>query len=309
VSVGAARADRRLAMLWMALFAVSWAVLEEELGSRLRQPIPLTQIVWCRYASHLTLVVLIWGRRTPSQLWRTSRPTLQIGRSLLMLVMPLSFGAAVAFGGGLSAVWAAFWIAPLLILLFAAPITRERMPLWIWLVTAMACVGAVAVIAPSSAVRGWSLIGAGAMAGSFALYVVLTRVLRSEPLATNLFYTAFGVFVPLTLLMLRDWQMPSLHDAVILFAIGALGLLALFALDRAASTAPVWWSAPFLALQVATVSLVRWSGGEGGMGRAAPLGLLLIAAAVLATWLTGARSSDAGATEHGRRGAGRDQAS
>lgn len=250
--------DRRQAMLLMTAFAVLWAVLENEVGVRLRQPYDLTQIVWCRYASHLLIVAMVWGLRQPSRLWVTSRPRLQVGRSLLMLVMPLSFAVAVASGSAVAAAWAVFWCAPLLILAFANIVSHESVPAWAWLVTLLASVGAIAMIGPPGlpAVRAlaWPLV----MAGSFALYVVLTRELRSEPLSANMFFTAVGVIIPLSFYVPRVWMTPTPHDAIILLGIGAVGFLALVALDRAAERAPVSMTAAFLAMQVATTLLIAW---------------------------------------------------
>lgn len=251
--------DRRQAMVLMTAFAVLWAVLENEVGVRLRRPYDLTQIVWCRYASHLLIAAMVWGLRRPSRLWVTSRPRLQVGRSFLMLVMPLSFAFAIASGLGVVTAWAVFWCAPLLILAFAHFLFGERVPAWAWLLTLLASVGAIAMIGPPGLPAMRSLVWPLLMAGSFALYVVLTRQLRSEPLSANMFYTAVGVIIPLSVYVPRVWVTPTPHDAIILFGIGAVGFLALAALDRAAERAPVSMTAAFLAMQVAATVLIGWA--------------------------------------------------
>jgi drug/metabolite transporter (DMT)-like permease len=282
--------QRRIAMLLMLLFAVLWAVIEGELGVRLRQPYDLTQIVWSRYASHLLLVYAFWGVRQPSRLWRTARLRLQLRRSLLMLVMPLSFGAAVAYAGEQTSVWAAFWCAPLLILVFARIIAGERVPVSVWMLTVLASVGTVLILAPSAAPAGKALAFALLMAVSFALYVVLTRMLRHETLSANLFYTAVGVLLPLSLYVPRIWVMPSAHDAVILFGIGAVGLAALAALDRAVERAESSLSAAFVTAQVPTALLILWSRQSTLVSRQTLLGLAAVAVSLLAMWRFGSRA-------------------
>jgi drug/metabolite transporter (DMT)-like permease len=276
--------DRRIAMLMMAAFAVMWAVLEEELGARLRRPYDLTQIVWCRYASHLLIVGMIWGWRTPSAVWRTSRPGRQLGRSLLMLVMPLSFGAAVAQGDAASNAWAMFWCAPLLILVIARAMLAERAPMSLWVTTALASIGAVFVIAPTTLPTGLGLLWPLLMAGSFALYVVLTRTLRHEALAANLFYTAIGVILPLSLYVPRIWVTPSVHDAVILFGIGALGFVSLLLLDRAVERTDVSPSAAFLSLQVASTLLIAVLRQHRAVTGTVLIGLILIVGMLALAW-------------------------
>ena len=281
--------QRRIAMLLMLLFAVLWAVIEDELGVRLRQPYDLTQVVWSRYASHLLLVCAIWGVRRPSRLWRTSRLKLQLGRSLLMLVMPLSFGAGVAFGGGVKGVWVAFWCAPLLIMLFARFVAGERVPVSLWMLTLFASAGSVLIIAPAAAPSARALLCALLMAGSFALYVVLTRTLRDDAQSANLFYTALGVFVPLSLYVPRIWVTPSAHDVVILFGIGAVGLAALIALDRSVKRAESSLSAAFVTGQVPAALLIGWSRQSALVSRLTLLGLAVVCVSLLAIWQSASR--------------------
>lgn len=279
--------DRRVAMLLMALFAVLWAVIEEELGARLRNPYDLTQIVWCRYAAHLLIVGAVWGVRHPTTFWRTARPGLQLGRSVLMLIMPVSFAAAVGTGSAPSAVWAVFWFAPLMIMVAAHLMSAERMPVWVWILTVTATAGAMMMIGPHGLPSKRGLFWAVAMAGSFSLYTVLTRTLRSETLSSNLFYTAVGVIIPLSLHVPRIWVMPTRHDAAVMFAIGAFGFVALLALDRAAERAEVSLTSAFLTLQVATVLLIGWSRQTAMISMPTIAGLLLVLASLAAAWIVG----------------------
>ena len=119
--------DIRRAMMWAIVFALCWAVLEIGLGSLLRNPYPLLQIVWCRYAVHLGVAAAIWAWRRPP-MWQTERPAFQLARSLLMLTMPGAFAWAVMAGVSVEFVWAVFWIAPLLIVAFAGVALGERPP-------------------------------------------------------------------------------------------------------------------------------------------------------------------------------------
>jgi drug/metabolite transporter (DMT)-like permease len=222
----------RRALLLMLAFAALWAVLEVALGASLREPYDLMQIVWWRYATHLVLLVAAFGWRRPSRLWRTRHTGLQLGRSMLMLVMPLSFAMSLSFGASADFTWAVFWVAPLAVLLLARLLLRERASGLLWTCAATVPLAAMLIHQPQVPAGVAAMALPFAMALSFSLYVVATRALRREPLATNLFYTAFGVFALLTPFVPHVWRTPSLHDAVVLCAIGAIGLLALALLDR-----------------------------------------------------------------------------
>ena len=246
------------AIALLAVFAATWALLEGALGTRLEHQYNLMQVVWWRYAAHLALMLAVWGWRQPGQLWRTRRPVFQLARSLLMLVMPLSFVAALYVGEHIDTVWALFWVTPGLILLVAAMWLNERAPVWLWIATLLGAAGAVFILEPPLPQSVPGLLLPLLMALSFSVYVVMTRSLRDEPVVTNLFYTAFGVFVLLSPLMPSIWLMPSLHDAVYLSAIGVVGFVALWALDRACESAPVSHTAPTLFFHLGCMMVVGW---------------------------------------------------
>jgi drug/metabolite transporter (DMT)-like permease len=191
----------------------------------------------------------------------------------------------------MSGAWAVFWLSPLVILLLGRLIGHETVPAWLWLTTGVASLGAVAIIRPPALPTGFGLFWPIAMALSFSLYVVLTRDLRREALAANLFYTAVGVFIPLSVYVPRIWVTPSLHDAVILFGIGALGFVALLTLDRASDRAPVSTIAAFLSVQVVTVCLINLTRHSTGVTRLMILGVATVVAALGVQWVAAQRSA------------------
>lgn len=275
----------RSAMLLLALFALAWAFVEGVFGARLQGHYSLMQVVWCRYAVHLACLLLIVGWRSPSSLWRTRRVGFQLSRSVLMLVMPASFALSLAAGDRAGTVWALFWVAPLMILGLARWWLGEHVPRWVWAVAAIGS-GVAALMAEPALPRS----PAGAllplvMALSFSVYVVMTRSLRDEPVQVNLFFTALGVFALLTPLMPFVWVTPNLHDAALLAGIGAVGLLALWALDRACERAPVAQVAPTLHVHLLCMALVEWGAAGEPFSHRDLLGAVWIGLALLALWL------------------------
>lgn len=271
-------AGRRACLIAVA-FAALWAAVESIAHLVISQYSPF-QVVWSRYAVHLLLMLLVWGWRQPTSLWATRRPAYQVGRSLLMLVMPGSWTLAMAWGGTSSQVMAVFWTAPLLVLALAWGLLGERPSPVIVGCAGLGLVGAWLSYRPGH-LAGAPLVMSVLMALSFSLYVVLSRPLRTETTRANLFYSALGVFLVLTPLMPRVWRPAPLHDLAIFAAIGILGYGALWCIDRFTAFAPVSLTAPLLYLQVAFMTLAALG---GGVGRGALLGMGLIAVGALAAW-------------------------
>ena len=285
----AALGDTRRAILGIAGFGAAWAVLEGVLGARLQGHYHLLQVVWCRYAVHLATLGLLFGWRRPDRLWRTARPAYQLTRSMLMLVMPASFVLSLDVGMASNTTWSVFWLSPVLVIIFARAMLGERAS---WSQWAMAAIGAAVVafmLDPSPPASLPLLVIAVVMALSFSVYVVMTRSLASGRVLANLFYTAFGVFLALTPFMPLVWVTPSWQDAVLLIGIGVLILIALFALDRSASLAPVSFTAPILYLQVVSIALVDLLNGHS-LSRRTLAGSAVIIAIAGFQWLRTARA-------------------
>ena len=274
----------RYSMLLMIAFGALWALLEAVATHLTRSYSPF-QVVWTRYAAHLAFMLAVWGWRQPVSLLRTRRPLLQLARSALMIVMPASFVFGVMRGLSADTLMAVFWVTPLLILALSAMVLREAAPPALWLAAAAATAGAVLVLGPRPppASLSW-LVWPLTMAGSFSLYVAMTRLLRSETTRANLFYTALGVFVVLSPVMLFVWITPSRHDLAVMVAIGLIGWVSLYCLDRMAAAAPVTESAPLAPTQVAVVAGVGLLAGHFHPRPEVWAGLVLLAGAALVAW-------------------------
>jgi drug/metabolite transporter (DMT)-like permease len=270
----------RTSMLFMLGFVALWAVVEVA-AIPLFVRIPGYEIVWMRYGVHLTLMLLIWGWSRPSVLWRTRRPLYQLSRSLLMLGMPASWIMAGEHGVGPSVLMTVFWGAPLMVLALAPAVLKEPVKLRYWVAAGVAYAGACLLTIPALPSTLSGVVFPFGMAATFAVYVVMTRSLRGETLQANLFYTALGVFAALSLAMPTIWVQPTLHETLVLVAIGVLGFGALLALDRAASTAPLSASVPLIYLQgPIMVALVAAVGYEYPDRRALMGGVMVTCAAI-----------------------------
>ena len=281
------------------IFAVTflWVAIET-IGSLLPAQVSPYEAVWMRYGVHLLVLLVFIGPRHAGRLWRTSRPGAQIGRGLLMLGMPVCFVLSARFVS-VTSTWAVFWSAPLLALALAALFLHETVGPLAWLVTAAAFAGELIVLHPHHDLLAPAIVLPLGMALCFALYVLSSRVLREEATAPSLFYTAAAVFVPLSVVLPWFWRPLTWTAGIELVAIGVLGLLLLYCLDKGLELAEVHAVAPFL------LAVPLWGVGVDSMsaetapGQRALLGSVVIVVA-LAALLVGGRRRHALRVARGR---------
>ncbi|MBL8163038.1 MAG: DMT family transporter [Anaerolineae bacterium] len=260
----------------LLLSSLLWASVEV-LGELLPPGTSPYQTVWMRYFTHLLFMLVVFGPRFRTRLVRTSRLKLQLFRSLLMLGMPFFYIQAILSAHmTLKNVNAIFWIAPLLVIGLAVFILREPVSPNRWFATLIACGGAMILLRPDRGIITINALLPLGMALCFSLYRVLTRELRTDNSITNLFYTAFGVFFPLTLLIPLFWQSLTLETLMPMVTIGLVGFAALFFVDKAYEAAPASVLAPFIYSELICYVVLRLF-----LGHYLPLGSSLLGATIL----------------------------
>lgn len=267
-----------VAVLAMAVAMLLWIVIEKS-GGEVLAAVPPLELVWLRYLVHLALMLVFVAPRQPLQLFRTRYPALQIGRSVLMLGMPL-FWIMAAIRMPMPTVMAIFWAVPLIAVVLAAVLMRERPSVVLGALIGLGYLGTLLMLRPGMPPGRGGPVFALAMAGCFALYLVGTRWLRREPTQVNLFHSALSVFVLLTPVMPYVWRWPTPQSLVPILVIGVLGYVVLWCLDRALHLAPVAAVAPVMFVQASIEML--WFGGIHSASSGLPLaGLLLVCVAVI----------------------------
>ena len=178
------------------------------------------QIVWSRYTVHLILMFVICWPRMGRAMFATKRPGYQMLRSMTMLVMPMSF----LFGRELMPVndlMTLFWLAPLAALVLGRLMLGERVGPLFWGLTLLGVVSIQYVYDPGPAIFGPGALLGLAMAISFAIYFPMTRELsKTDGIVPKLFFTAFGVWIVLSVNLPLFFEMPSFWDGVKLVGIG-----------------------------------------------------------------------------------------
>jgi drug/metabolite transporter (DMT)-like permease len=246
----------RLAGLgYMCVAMLLWAVIEC-IPQFFSQHYTSYQIVWLRYGTHLLSMLIVFGPRYKARLIRTKHLVLQLTRALLMMGMHLCFIWAIRRVAARDAM-AIFWVSPVLLMGLAVRICERVRPAY-WIVTLLALTGVLIMLQPSELPFSLATIFALGMGVCFSLYQLTSRLMLDEHILASLFYTALGVWVPLTVLMPSHWVPPTLHDLGLMAAIGLLGLGTLYALDRALESVSAPVVAPFSFSQVVFGVIASW---------------------------------------------------
>lgn len=261
-------------------FALVVGLVVETLPGFLSRRYSAYEIVWLRYSTHLALMLLLWAPRDPGRLLRTRRPVLHAVRSLTMLGMPTFFVLAITRYPR-DAVMAVYWLEPLLAMLMAAVVLRERVGRRWWLAGLAAYAGALLLFPLRFVPPPGLLLTALSMAACFALYQVLTRAMSDETPTARLFYSALWVWLSLSLALPWIWTTPTVRDLALMMTIGVLGYVVLLFIDRALDVAPVSKVAPFALAQPLAAVVV-----DAGLWHQMPTRANLAGVAiVLAAWL------------------------
>ena len=227
----------------MCVTALMWG-LTDALAKWLTQSYPVLQVLWGRFFFNALIVVMVYLPRL-SDVVRTQAPTLQIIRSLLVVV---TVGVLFVSFQTLSLVTAnaVFYMTPILVTVFAIPLLGERVDLRRWIGVLLGFAGAMLVIRPGSSVMQAAALLPLVAAGSSALYQIATRRTSFvDGAITNLLYAAIGGTLMTSLMLPFVWKTPDAQGWLILVGLGVTGGTAQLALIKGLEVAPASVIAPF----------------------------------------------------------------
>ena len=291
-STALSAAPPRRVLLLVLVVTLAWAAIEA-LGALLPDHPSGYQVVWMRYGFHVLALLVVFGPRYRTGLWRTRRLPLQVLRGLFMLGMSVAFVLSVR-RLPVAGVWAVFWLAPLLALAPAAVVLHERTGWGTWLAAIAAYAGALILLQPNRSLLSPAAVLPLGMAVCFALYVLACRLLRDEPILPSLFYTGLAVFLPLCVIMPRVWRPVGWVTGVEVAAIGILGLLLLYCLDKALEAAKLGAVAPFLLAAPLWSAIYESLQPGANVGSRLILGGVILVGALAALWFVQNRGQSVG---------------
>ncbi len=206
-----------LVLVTMVMFAAYDAI-----SKYLARGYPIPELLWVRYVTHATLIVLVFGRRMRGDLIRTSRPVLQIVRASMLvavsfLVMqglrhiPLAETTAIIF------------LTPLLVTALSAPVLKEHVDGRQWGAVLMGFVGVLVIVRPGGSALNMAIIFPMLSAACYSLYQVLTRKFKgAEHPVTTHFYTGLVGLVVCSASWQPDWVVPAWWPGSLMVCLGLL---------------------------------------------------------------------------------------
>src|SRR5512147_450936 len=114
--------SKTLSILLICGVSFLWGFLEV-LVQRIPGGYSIYQIVWFRYATHLLFMVLVFLPRQGIKLIKTRRLGLQLSRSVMMLIMPVSYVLAANYMSARN-ILTVFWLLPVMIMILSIFLLR-----------------------------------------------------------------------------------------------------------------------------------------------------------------------------------------
>lgn len=219
--------------------------------------LPIFLVLWGRYFFHSVITFSVYaGKRRSLAFLRARRPGLQLIRAASLFCattfmyiaithMPLGDAAAIQF------------MAPVLVTLLSGVFLGEHVGPRRLVAVALAFIGVILVARPGSGVLGWAALYPVVTAISLAVYMLMTRIIRTKdnPDSTTFYSTAVGALV-LTVMMPFFWQPLEPMQWGLMVTMGVAGAAGHYLLVKAFHSAEASMLAPFTYSQV--VGAIAW---------------------------------------------------
>lgn len=245
--------------LAIALILVTGGVLAgmDATAKFLALEVPILMVIWGRYFFHTVITFAVYAGRTRSfDFLRAQRPGLQFIRAgalfgatsfmyVAITLMPLADASSIQF------------LAPVLVTALSGLVLGEHVGPRRWAAVVCGFIGVLLVARPGSGVLGWAALLPLATAVLLAVYMMMTRIIRTKDTAaaTTFYSTALGAVV-LSALVAFQWQALSPEQWGLMVVMGAAGAAGHFLLVKAFHSAEASMLAPFTYSQV--VAAIFW---------------------------------------------------
>ncbi|NKQ11126.1 DMT family transporter [Pseudomonas sp. SST3] len=270
-------------LLGVLLILVSCLTLatHDGLSKYLTQLYPVFLVIWARYMAQTFLMLALFTPRMGRRVFHTLRPKLQLCRGISLV------GVSMLFISGLSYIplaeaTAVIFLTPLLVTI-ASALLGERVSRSQWLAVGCGLLGVMIIVRPGGALFTPAILLPFGAAVSFTLYQLITRRLSStdHPVTSN-FLTSLVGSVVMSVLVIFNWQTPTLHHALMMAALGAMAMSGHLLLTNAFRFASAATLAPFTYAQIIFAGVV----GFFAFGHVPDLGAIVGMAIIIASGLS-----------------------
>jgi drug/metabolite transporter (DMT)-like permease len=214
------------------------------------------QVVWARYTGAFVLPFIVSNPWTRPGLTRTTRPVLQLVRSVLLLGSTLGNFAALRYLQ-LDEAIALVFSTPFFVAALSGPMLGEWVRWRRWTAIAVGFVGVLVVVRPGQGTFQPAALFSLTAALCYALYSITTRILaRTDPNDTTLFYSNIVGAVALLPIVPFVWTTPTDPLVIALMvASGAIGSCGHYLLIAAHRLAPAAVLSPFIYTEIVLVTV------------------------------------------------------
>jgi len=250
--------QRRIGIGLITLATLCFSILDAS-AKWLVQDLPVVQVVWLRFATHVVLMVLLLAPRHGRTLVRMHSPRLHVLRAAMLASMTaLNFFALQYLQ--LAETGAIQFSVPILIALLSAWWLGERLDWRRWGAIAAGFAGVLLVIRPGSQAFHPALLLALANAVLYAAFNLLTRRMAATESAESMqLISAMGAAVVLAPFALMHWQDPaSLLTWAVIVLCGLMGGIGHLAVAQAHHHGSAALLGPFLYQQILYMTLWGW---------------------------------------------------
>jgi len=226
--------------------------------------VPLLFFCWIRYIVHFILVLAIAAPSLGLPVFQSKQPKLQLIRAVTMLSATLTFFTTLSYLHQAEAT-ALIFIAPLLMLLVAPWLLKERSYPSRWIAAGFGLLGIIIVARPSAGLPWAGVLYGLITACLFTGQHLVSRMLAGDnALTTSLLSGAFGAIVlsfAMPVVLPQAWPMisslsPSMWGLILLGGVcGGMGQLMQIQSYR---FAPASMLAPFIYLQITFAATFGW---------------------------------------------------
>jgi drug/metabolite transporter (DMT)-like permease len=253
--------ERRQRLIGIALMCGALACFAclDTMAKYLNSYMDSLQVVWARYTGAFVMAVAISNPFSRPGLMRTSRPALQVGRSILLLFSTLLNFYALRFLQ-LDEALAIVFSTPFFVAILSGPVLGEWVGWRRWTAICVGFIGVLLVARPGfGGIHPAALISLAA-AAFYAAYNISTRLLaRTDSTETTLFYSNLVGAVVMLPVVPFVWTTPSDPLVILLMVVcGAFGSVGHYLLIIAHRLAPAGVLAPFIYGQLVWVTMLGY---------------------------------------------------
>lgn len=230
----------------IALSAAAYGLfsLQDAMVKWLVAGLAVPQVLFCRSVIIVLIILAVSGRSVPADLWASPNKKALVVRGFLIMLAWLLFYSA-ARDLGLAELTTIYFAAPIMVVCLAVLILKEKVDALRWVIVATGFAGALLAAWPSAEISPEPGLMALLAALCWGFSTILVRLVSrtektgSQMLASNLLFSVVcGATMPFV------WVTPSLHDALLLLALGLAGGLGQYLLFESFRFAPASVIAP-----------------------------------------------------------------